>query len=86
MEGEVNSFLGITINCNGIDGSFISTQMWLIKKLLKATDMQNYNAKLMPCSGDGKLLRSDKVGVPAKEDWSYASAMGRMMLYLASNS
>jgi hypothetical protein len=57
----------------------------LIKKLLKATDMQNYNTRPMPCRGDGKPLESDKVGVSAKEDWSYVSAVG-MTLYLASNS
>jgi hypothetical protein len=85
VEGEVNSFLGITIDRDIETGSFKFTQNGLIEKILKATGMQDCNAKPTPCSGDGKPLGSDKTGESAKEDWSYASAVD-MMLYLASNS
>jgi hypothetical protein len=85
VEGEVNSFLGINIVRDGDTGTFKFTQKGLIDKILKATGMQDCNAKPTPCSGDGKPLGSDKLGDEAKEDWSYASAVG-MMLYLASNS
>jgi hypothetical protein len=84
VEGEVNSFLGITIERDAKTGTFKFTQRGLIDKILKALGMQDCNAKPTPCSGDGKPLGSDKQGQPAKEDWSYASAVG-MMLYLASN-
>lgn len=85
IEGEVNSFLGITINRDAKDGSFKFTQRGLIEKILGATGMTDCNAKPTPCSGDGKPLGSDKFGAPAQEEWSYASLVG-MMLYLASNS
>lgn len=83
VEGEVNSFLGITITKE--DGSFKFTQQGLIDKVLKASGMTDCNPKPTPCSGDGRPLGSDKQGLDGNAEWSYPSLVG-MLLYLASNS
>jgi hypothetical protein len=61
------------------------TQTGLIDKILKATGMEDCNAKPTPCSADGKPLGTDSNGTLAKADWSYPSVVG-MLLYLAGNS
>lgn len=85
VEGKVSAFLGIDIQYNKKTKQYKLTQTGLIDKILKATGMEDCNAKPTPCSADGKPLGTDANGTPAKADWSYPSVIG-MLLYLAGNS
>ena len=58
-------------------------QIGLIKRVLKATGLQDCNPDKMPTSQ--KPLGTDKNGPEFAEQWSYSSIVG-MLLYLAANS
>jgi Reverse transcriptase (RNA-dependent DNA polymerase) len=85
VEGKVSALLGIDIQYNKKTKQYKLTQNGLVDKCLRATGLENCNAKPTPCSADGKPLGTDPHGAPAKADWSYSSVIG-MLLYLAGNS
>ena len=82
MEGNVTAFLGIQFK--RLSGREIKLQqIGLIKRVLKATGLQDCNPDKMPASQ--KPLGTDKNGPEFAEQWSYSSIVG-MLLYLAANS
>ena len=85
-EGTINTFLGINIKEVQRDQlkGFEFTQSGLIKKILKATGMDECNGVHTPTLGT-KPLGSDLKIQAAKERWSYPSIVG-MLLYVAANS
>ena len=59
------------------------SQPGLVKKILKATNMEDCNPNFVPALP--QALGADKDGPPMKEKWSYKSVVG-MLLYLSTNS
>ena len=80
-EGEVGDFLGIRIAKCG--DRFLLTQPGLIRKVLKATDLEDCNSTTTPATT--VPLGLDKDGEVFDEKWDYASVVG-MLMYLANNS
>ena len=81
----MSEFLGIDIKTLD-NGGFQFCQTRLIRKVLKATGMEDCNGLPTPTKVDAPL-GTDLNGSEAKRDWpnSYASVIG-MMMYLASNT
>jgi len=83
VEGEdAYAFLGVDVKPRE-NGGYTMTQEGLIKKVLKATGMEDCNRKATPAAS--VPLGSDENGKPYHEEWNYASIVG-MLLYLSSNS
>ena len=84
---DVYSFLGIEVGvkmsqCQARKPELITLkQSGLIQKVLKATQMEDCNAKATP-AGE-KPLGTDKDGLPFSEKWDYASVIG-MLMYLVN--
>ena len=82
MDGDVMAFLGIQfIRLSGREIEM--QQIGLIKRVLKATGLQDCNPDKMPTSQ--KPLGTDKNGPELAEQWIYSSVVG-MLLYLVANS
>ena len=82
VEGDVMAFLGIQFK--RLSGREIEMQqIGLIKRVLKATGLQDCNPDKTPASQ--KPLGTDKNGPEFAEQLSYSLVVG-MLLYLASNS
>ena len=69
-EGEVGDFLGIRIQKTGKQ-QFKLCQPGLIKKVLKQTDMEDYNTVHTPASTTA--LGKDEFGEKFDESWEYPS-------------
>ena len=82
VEADVMAFLGIQFKCLS-GGEIKMQQIGLIKRVLKATGLQDCNPDKMPTSQ--KPLGTDKNCPEFAEQWSYSSVVG-MLLYLAANS
>ena len=82
QEGSFAEFLGIKFH-NHPDGSIEMTQQGLIKKILKATMMEDCNPNWTPASS--AALGADLEGEPMNEAWSYRAICG-MLLYLSTNT
>ena len=82
VEGSFAEFLGIKFESRK-DGSIEMTQQGLIKKILKAMNLEECNPNWTPARADA--LGSDPEGELFDEDWNYRSIVG-MMLYLSTNS
>jgi hypothetical protein len=65
------------------DGKIEMTQPGLIKKILKATGMEDCNPNHTPTAST--TLSTDPEGEPMKEKWGYSSIVG-MLLYLSTNT
>ena len=83
IEGDIQRFLGIQF-IQLQDGTIQLTQCGFIDCILKATGMLHSNPDQTPAST--KPLGLDKDGSLSKEQWSYASVVGTMLLYLGANS
>ena len=82
VEGDVTAFLGIQFK--RLSGREIEMQqIGLIKRVLKATGLQDCNPDKTPASQ--KPLGTDKNGPEFAEQWSYSSVVS-MLLYLVANS
>ena len=66
MELDVTTFFGIQVNQNKKDSCHKLTLPTLIK-VLTVTRTEDCNSKPAPCSANGKPLRPDPEGAPAKE-------------------
>jgi hypothetical protein len=78
---DFSEYLGIKFEkCNG---KIEMTQPGLIKKILKATGMEDCNPNYTPTAST--TLASDPEGEPMKENWGYSSIVG-MLLYLSTNT
>ena len=81
-EGEVGDFLGIRIEKNA-HRSFKLSQTGLIKKVLKASGMEDSNSSPTPAAPTP--LGIDKDGDAFEESWEYPEIVG-MLMFLATNS
>ena len=79
----LSAYLGIQIQKYPDSGSLHLTQEGLIKRILDATKLEDYNPSKTPANKE--TLGTDVNGPPAQELWNYRSVVG-MFLYLASNS
>ena len=83
IEDDFNSYLGIGIEAFS-DGSRCMTQVGLIKKILKTTEMEDCNPNWTPTTQ--AALGSDPEGEPFDQHpFNYASVVG-MLLYLSNNT
>ena len=80
--GSFQDYLGISFS-NQKDGSTCMTQPGLIKKIIKATGMENCNANKTPALK--ACLGKDEDGPSMSEDFNYRSIVG-MLLYLSGNT
>ena len=81
-EGKFQDYLGISFS-KLLDGSVHITQSGLIKKIIKATGMENCNPNKTPAQ---KVpLGKNEEDVPMTEEFHYRSFAG-MMLYLSGNT
>ena len=81
-EGEFQDYLGISFSKLS-DGSVHMTQSGLIKKIIKATGMENCNPNKTPAH---KVpLGKNEEDVPMTEEFHYRSVVG-MLLYLSGNT
>jgi hypothetical protein len=78
---EFSEYLGIKFEKK--DGKIEMTQPGLIKKILKATGMEDCNPNHTPTAST--TLSTDAEGEPMKEKWGYSSIVG-MLLYLSTNT
>jgi hypothetical protein len=69
QEGDFSEFLGINLERRS-DGSIYLSQKGLIRKILKATQLEDCKHNILPASSP---LGSDPNGPPMSEDWSYPS-------------
>jgi hypothetical protein len=81
QEGTFSEFLGIKMEKQQ-DGSIELTQKGLIKRILKATTLEDCNPNFVPATA---TLGSDPDGPPKAEPWNYLSVVG-MLLYLSTNT
>jgi len=82
-EGELATFLGISVDCNWTDKSFTLTQTGLIDRVIAAAGMTNCQGNRTPATQ--KPLIKDSNGDPMDKTWNYHSVVG-MLLYLTNNS
>jgi hypothetical protein len=82
-EGELATFLGISVDRNRNDKSFTLTQTGLIDRIIAATGMTDCRGNRTPATQ--KPLVKDLDGEPMDETWNYRSVVG-MLLYLSNNS
>jgi len=81
-EGDVLAYLGVEVQVNKTTGEMTFLQKGLIDKVLKATGMEDCNAKPTPACTT-PLVTED--GPRCQQAWDYASVIG-MLMYLTSNS
>ena len=81
-EGAFQDYLGTSFS-NQKDGSTCMTQPGLIKKIIKATGMENCNANKTPALK--ACLGKDEDGPPMSEYFNYRSIVG-MLLHLSGNT
>jgi hypothetical protein len=82
-EGELATFLGISVDRNRTDKSFTLTQTGLIDRIIAAAGMTDCRGNRTPATQ--KPLIKDSDGDPMDETWNYRSVVG-MLLYLSNNS
>ena len=80
-KGEVFAFLGIKIEKKSGSDLYLS-QPWLIRKVLNAVSMPNFNPNTKPFMLEP--LGTDMEGKIFNEQWGYASIIN-MLMYLANN-
>ena len=80
-ESSFEEFLGIQYT-QLPNGDIELTQKGLIKKILKATNLEDCNPNRVPATSQ---LAKDPEGEPMSEEWSYPSVIG-MLLYLTTNT
>ena len=83
IEDDVAGFLGILIDKSSEEGSIELKQEGLIKRILKATNLEECNSAWTPA--EKTPLGKCEEDSPCGEVWNYASVLG-MMMYLATNS
>jgi hypothetical protein len=80
-EGDIFAFLGINFEQTG--SQIELSQIGLIEKVIKYTEMSSATGKSTPAAQEP--LGSDKDGDLFSEEWSYPAAVG-MLLYISSNT
>ena len=81
-EGEFQDYLGISFTKMS-NGSVHMTQSGLIKKIIKATGMENCNPNKTPAQKAN--LGKNEDDKPMADDFHYRSVVG-MLLYLSGNT